>query len=732
MTTGPGALSGSRCNIGGVANLQPGSWISRTIGSYYAAYTIPRPAQYGQVDSTKQVPISCMQLLISQTSPGSPPTYTTGVLYGGDTYVCRYTEKNPFLFFNDWLVKAPEDIIYDYRNYINVPYPMFWINNDVIYYNLLARASTNRRLDGGLNIQPFYVDQGNFYLFCNGVRDFYVESTINVGYRDYGDSIETMFYNPYGFTDVNQMFRSDIIKTPEFYKYDYSLSANRFWNQWLTWSKCLRPDYSPSLAYTCFAYYPRNVNYSLPQADEQILDNWRVFLPNNYKEFPSPVVCVKPVNKTGALFFMNDYTPLMLPGIESMSSNEGTLYNVGAGNLFAQPLQIINNADKSLQFGSCQNRYSVIDTPHGTFWASASAGKIYQDAPSKTFFNRGDRTVDISANGLKFWLAKYLPFQLLTQFPDYPYTDNPVAGIGLQMTYDAVKETVYISKTDYIAIDPANTFFINGTNQFYYNTPWLTSVKIQLGDPRYFYNCCWTLSYNPREVPEQGVKKCFVSFHTWTPGLYISTDNNFISSNAGTGLWLHNVNTQQFCTYYGTPAPCSVEVGLNSGSEVVTIENIEYLMDAYIWANNGIDRFNAFDGGFQEAQVFNNEQSTLPLLLTLRPNNDPYTCLNYPFITAGGNNVLYTKVENKYRFSIIRDFTNDRGEYDLAEVPMRVTQPNGFQWNINLLYFDWAKSTFQLKKIRHYQSRLLLTLYNVGNTSRSLRSIKTNIQVSKR
>jgi hypothetical protein len=726
----------SRYTLGEYGHLNPNVVLSinqntfqpSTIGSLYAAYIVPQFAQYGQVGSCKQVPIGCMQPVNIPPTP-APFTYTSSVQFGGDTYINRYTEKNPMMFFNDWLVNVPEDFIYDYRNYANVPYPIYWINNDVITYTLLGLASKNRRLDGPLNTfsgaffpgmsgNAFYVDTGYFYLFNNGVRDFYVESSVNVGYRDYGELIQEQFYNPYGLTtDINQIFRSDIIKSDPVYKYDYSLSADKFFNQYLSWSQCLDRDYNPILAYSCNAYYPRRLAYSLPQEEEIKKDNWKVFLPNNYKDMVTTVTAIKSTSKTGALILLNDQAPLSFTGIEQISSSNGTNYTVGNGNLFDQPLQQVTNVDGSYQYGSCQNRLSIISTPYGVMWASQNTGKIFHYAPSKTYYNKGEAIIDITTKGLKYWMARYMPSQLLLQFPTYPLYDNPVAGVGMQLIYDNVTDLVYICKKDWQLLPQyVGLVYLSGNN-FYYASPF-GKLLITLGDPTYFTNCSWTVSYDPD-------KQQFVSFHDWFPAMNIQAKNHFLTTDTiyGTGniLWRHNTAVNLFCNYYGQQFPFEIEYPVITGSNVTILESIEVFLEAYLYNSDKIDKFHNYGDFFDYCLVYNSEQSTQPMLMVLKPWDDPGAAQAYPIQTAAGISTYYTKQEQRYRIAMgLRDFTADRGEFTLDTTQLFLTNPNGYTWNITPGYLDISKNPLQLKKIRHFKSRIFLRKINPGNLSMSI------------
>jgi hypothetical protein len=699
------------------------------IVSWYGAYCIPQPAQYGDVDSPKQVLISCMQTY-------SNSVMSTGVIFGGDIYITRYTEKNAMMFFNDWLVSENEDFQYDYTTVENVPYPRYWINNNKVYYDFWNNAGANWHLDevGPSTASGFWLKNGYFYLFNNGVRDFYVESEVNVGFRDWEDVDEKRFYDPYGYTSLAYLFRSDIIKSDTLYKYDYSLSASKFWDQFLSWGKCLDRDYNPVLAYTCYNYYPRRITYSLPQEEELRKDNWKMFLPNNYKDFPTKVTAIKDINKTGALILLDDQAPQSFTGVETMGSKSGTEYTIGTGSLFNQALQSITNVDDSYQYGSCQSRYGIISTPYGVMWVSQTTGKILHYAPNKTYYNKGESMIDITEDGMKYWCSLYMPSYLLKQFPSYPLYDNPVAGVGMQMTYDNINELVYITKKDFYAINPGSITLIG--DQFYYSggisfTPGVEvraphPIPIELTNSQYFIDCSWTLSYSPKD-------KKFVSFHDWHPSLIIAAKTHFLTTETtyGTGneLWRHNKRIDLFCNYYGQQFPFEIEYPITTGPTVTTLQNVEVIIESYLYRQNNTDKYLNYNNFVDEAIIWNREQNSGLLQLNLRPWDNPYLAQSYPFADAAGQQILSSRVENTWRFNTM---TADRGQFDLDVVNMFNTDMNGYTFSINSLYIDPAKPPLQRKRMRARNSRIFLRKLLPGINSISILFAKTNNQISPR
>ena len=444
-----------------------GDYISRSISSNYGAIKATLYSQYGQIDSIRQIPISSCVYKYTDSA----------VLFGGDTYINRYTEKNQYLFFNDWLVDQPKDYVYNYLYYQNIVGTQYFVDNRKTYstsddaalgdpfihpyeyYRLNQNGNDIGKNTTAKNGKGFRVKPGYFYLFCNGVRDFFVESEVNVGYRDWDEEISKRFYDPYGFTDLSGMFRSDIIKySSGYYKYDYSLSVSRMYNQFISWGQVLSRSFNPQVAATCYAYYPRRIQYSLPQQEELKRDNWQSFLVNNYKDMQDEITCVKPINKTGALIMLRSKSPIQIMGVDSLQTDSGVKVTIGDGGLFSQSLQSLVNSDEIYQYGSCQNRWSITSTPQGVFYVSQDQGKVFLYTGSLQ---------EISKMGMKWWFSRYLPSNLKKLYPDYLEGDNPVMGAGVTTVYDNINEIIYITKRDYIPkrndikYDPVIGFYLS-------------------------------------------------------------------------------------------------------------------------------------------------------------------------------------------------------------------------------------------------------------------------------
>ena len=95
-------------------------------------------------------------------------------------------------------------------------------------------------------------------------------------------------------------------------------------------------------------------------------------------------------------------------------------------------------------------------------------------------------------------------------------------------------------------------------------------------------------------------------------------------------------------------------------------------------------------------------------------HNDPWKELSFPQYNAGSVDILYSKVENKYRFNQMVDLTSDRGEFSNARRMIWNTSPNGYVRALNNANLDYAKSPTEHKRFRNYQNSVWLRKDIVG------------------
>jgi hypothetical protein len=437
---------------------------------------------------------------------------------------------------------------------------------------------------------------------------------------------------------------------------------------------------------------------------------------------------------------MKSSSPFMFAGVETIPSKNSTEYTVGTGKLFEQSLQSVGNIDDSYEHASCQSKMGVINTPHGIFWVSQRTGKI--------FTLRDGRSFDIGQEaGLKFWLLKYLPSQLIAAVPSFPLIDNPVAGVGVQLIYDSITEVLYITKKDYAPKPGIGLTYDNGT---WYGgcppgsspagfdpvtgaqlclfclcgVPCCPGTKINFGDPNFFDDASWTLSYDCK-------RKEFISFHDWHPTYHVPSKNHFLTTPKNR-LWRHNNTSQSYCNFYGQSYPAEIEFFVNSQVNETVLQSVEYLLESYQYTPDGFDKFLNYDEAFDQIMISNREQNSTLQTMQLKQWDDPYAALNFPNFIGPVRNILYQKVENKFRVNDFYDYTNDRGQFTLANVPMISTDANGYTFTVNTAYFNLLKAWNQKKRFRYTGSRIFLRKTSLGKNSLTIRYADTKQQYSPR
>jgi hypothetical protein len=797
--------SGSATTFGDSTLLNPGNSRKREISAYYGALKFNFDNQYGQLDGIKQIQMrGCVQLLDPAASLSI--MYTSDPIFAGDTFVGRYTEKTIMPIFTDYLMGQPDGFTFNYSMYVNVPYPRYWLNSQRYDMGPLAEQVTSFGLYGTSDwdaIYPddlFYLDRGNnscnsglsgmfgnandpnppfamefaySYTHNNGVLDFYVETEINLTQRESGDEPKNRIYDIYGYNDIDALFHAALEKEDNYYKYDESLSPSKFPTQLVSFGNVQPRDYDPYVSETCFVSYPKRLIYSLQAQKESKKDYWRVFLNLNYKDFKNAVSVIKPINKSGALVFFPYLSPQMFQGLDTLKTQLDTKLTIGDGGLFSQPFQNVANAEISTEYGSCESLRGVINTPSGIFFISQAQGKIFQ---------YGGKGLDpISNNGMKWWFAKYLPSSLIRQFPlleSSVLSDNPIAGVGCQVMYDSVDDIVYFMKKDYKVKDTflaatslnSTTYTESGGFQVTIEDKngLITKVNVTIGDPLYFEDCSWTVSYDPKS-------KAWISFHDWHPELAIPSINHFFTTktstteipqcppgytfNSGNGMceignstnqistpasydvcsfYRHNVRCDSFVNYYGIDYPWEIDMITNTGQSVNTVRSFEYQLETYVYKGEALynmcggDKWEDLNYNFDSAIVYNNDQTSGLLILNQQPVNDPWGNLTYPIIGPNNINILASKVEHKFRFNQFWDITNDRGEFTNAEQATFVTSCNGYVRPLNSVNLNYNKLATQRKKFRHYSNQVILRRNVSGNRKMLLRLNNTKLELSMR
>lgn len=720
---------------------KPFEIFTRRASSHYVALKTRLRSQYGKLNNIRQLPASYCTLEYNGTTTES----TT--IFGGDVYIGKYQEKNTFYHFYRWLYDLPDFAEWNYHLYDAVQHTAFWMDTEPFDYmefvtsignafqsavqtdgsavttffqNLVTPSDKHcfdrvSGADDGASLIDgngiFTVRNAYMYLFHSSVRDFFVETELNIDHRDYLDSNAGKHWD--ALQNLQEMFDPSIIEAGNVYKLDRSLSVNELPYTKISWSLLQDNDYDPVKYETCYTDYPLRLLYSLPQQVSLKQDNWSVFLANNRKDFRSKVVSIKAIQRTGILLLFQNDSPGIYPGVDELQLKSGTSITVGDGGLFTREMQRLSNSDQEYEYGSAQNRRGIVNTPVGVFYISQEQGKIFSLAG-------GLQEITLVDN--EYWFNQYLPYQIIKDFPEFDLLDNPVKGVGCQIIYDNEYRTLYFCKKDYKLKDKYKdqlTYIGNG--EFDYRG----FLKVTLDNEEFFENASWTVSYDPISGKD-------ISWHDWHPNLSMGAKNTFMTI-VGQSIWKHNNRCDLYCNFYNKDYPFEIEFKVDTTPGVTTIRNIEYYMEVFQYSENCRDRFHVLDFNFDEAVIYNTEQVSGLLKLNLSPKNNSSLLASYPIVGLNQIDILYSKEEQKYRFNQFWDITNDRGEFSpTVTESIWNTQSNGYIKTLNPVNLNYSKNELQRKKMRHYDTRFLLRRNVSGNKNMQLMLTDTKHQYSPR
>lgn len=199
----------------------------------------------------------------------------------------------------------------------------------------------------------------------------------------------------------------------------------------------------------CQEQFPQRIHYSEQSYQEELSDNFRIFLSNNYRDIEGETGKITNLYRLGMDLFVHTEEALwQIPRNYQERVTDQIVSFIGTGEYFAIPPRKIVDDDTGNSAG-CIHKWGVIKTPMGLFFPSENQNKIYQ-------FD-GKALKAISNTGINNWFKENIPFKMdANYFKDkkkkYPFRDNPSNpyGTGFISTYDSRKERIIFTKKDFL------------------------------------------------------------------------------------------------------------------------------------------------------------------------------------------------------------------------------------------------------------------------------------------
>lgn len=521
------------------------------------------------------------------------------------------------------IIKTSVSTIYDNGGDMFVPYldilDWYWLNQAVDAYAVSAQTVSS------INTEYRYyssIDRGKFTFF---------RTSGNYPHKLLGQYMASKYY---------EVVANQASWYPEYYE------INDNYNNLLIENKYYPIPYNYKFCDPCVESFPYRIYYSELDNEESKADNLRIIKVNNYTNIEGDQGAITDLAITfNQLYLFSERASKRIPiRTQTLQSNENALY-IGTGEVLSiSPIDM-----KSVD-------WALSGMPNFKHKTNTEFGLVYIDPLSRKPFLLSNQLSDLSINGLRNFWQENGDLKFVTQYKeltslDYSilYTTSPI-GVGYNLTFDPRFKRVIIHKKDYeilkqytpnfkysvVPITNEDTLWFDGT-KYYYNPDNSTTIEVTFGDPEYFENKSFTLSYS-------FITNAWVSFHSYFP-YYMMNDYKTFYSN---GPNKHNEDLHQ--TYYNIKHPFVLDlIAVQNPLDAKLSTNIFYTANVSYYDYSKKSFVDVPNQTFDSCIIYNTNQTT---------GNQNLLLKSTPFQNDLGNStILVDKVDNKYRISDIRDLS---------------------------------------------------------------------------
>lgn len=423
----------------------------------------------------------------------------------------------------------------------------------------------------------------------------------------------------------------------------------------------------------CLETHPNRVHYSLESFQEELTDNYRQFLPNNYVDIEAEHGGLTGLTKRqNNLFLMTSEGLWYLPQSQEERSTGDLVTYIGTGAFFSIPPKKMT--DNLIGSGGTQHKWACINLDEGLIIVNEIEGKI-------SLFD-GQKFNNLSAIGNERWFKNHLKDFFAYQFKqligiDFPNINNHASpyGVGIHVAYDEFYNRVIFTKRDFMilpayiagfqvvtssggilpgSIAPGvlifdlsvNKFIITGTNSSTYTV-------VGFDSSAYFENKSWTFSFDLDD-------KTWTSWHSYLPNFYMFTHDTLYSmTDTSNSIWKHNI-AGSYGIFYGKQYPYILEVALSDNpTETRYWEDASLQTLARQFDPVNMDYFDQRFITFNKLTAYNDRQSTGELTLIPKDLGSQQTWLQDQVTSKAPGSIFITRKEEDWNLNELRDYRTD-------------------------------------------------------------------------
>lgn len=273
-----------------------------------------------------------------------------------------------------------------------------------------------------------------------GISTFFTESNINHRLR-YAEGVDSREYYPKQVltTPIKQYldtgFNFFIFNNDNYYK------ENLDFNKGPT-----KENFGLSqldLEVANITQYTTRILYSEPLLNESVVDSYRVFLANNYRDLPKDRGFITHLFKKGRELYAITRDSLweVFTATETFKSNSSEV-SVGTGDFLAlEPIELLSIEGGH---GGSSSKFSLTECSYGYFYVDKNKGKLILFRDKQSYFDNSQQ-VDISLIGV----FGYIRNNYKLTSPAIQSFDVPLLNSGYVSGYDSELKRILVTKLDY-------------------------------------------------------------------------------------------------------------------------------------------------------------------------------------------------------------------------------------------------------------------------------------------
>lgn len=789
------ALTGNHFKI--IGHYNDSSVLNQTYANQAGAGDFDVYFMWGELDSTTDGTINKLltdyKYVDRRSVRDVPATFSTinvdNLVTGGGVTetvvnVINHLGSNDLLFISlDDTINSPENKLYyvSHKSFRDVYTNLFSLRYINTHPNIESVTQSSIEVYGG----DSYISKIDWslqdYDTSRTYMTAYIESEINSELRHDGDEgvCSLTYKGPYFQDELNDITTTDVLANIEpivFYEWilryarfndpsfeDSGLDAKDFVcaDYW-----ALNPDLirlnnqrqyrSIPLGFNycsrCLEEYPYRIYYSEKSFQEENIDNYRVFLINNYTDImgdQGPITNMF-LDRDRLFVHCNKAIWQVQTRPNEIRNSEETIF-VGTGEIFSIPPRQLVSTDYG--YGGSNQKWSTVSTEHGTFFCDSNLGKV---------FLMGSGLEEISAYGMINFFERNLEIELIKQVPEFNNRDAlNHNSIGVIATYDTRYKRYILHKKDFTFTDKMRSIYkgvvedvdefkidfqlgevgntptvlfeseftiysLSDNNFYYVDQKSNTYNKIDFRNKEYFVNLSWTLSYDP-------IEKNWISFHSYMPTYMFMDNETFYSYVDGmNNIYKHNI-IGDYLNYYGIKYPMVIEIvekGNYNNDHIFS--SFKYISSVEKYDSQQNSFIEISDKTFDEYYAFTRDQITSTNSIVI--DNIPYLS-----ISQDRNIAIASRVDNGFRVSKnLRDIAINRNNVTLTTSNWLINDYNIYfnQDGFNNGYIDYVpnpngrdinKEVYSRSKIKDKYMRIRLFFKPSDNLRMSLQlSTTTN------